>query len=138
MFSVMRAALLAETATQLFTEAAPAVTLTQRDLLAFATIEGARASGLDHEIGSLTPGKAADIVVLDLRQPGIASAVDPVAAVVDQGHPGAVIDVLVAGRYVKKSGRMVDRALVEKTVAAAERSRDRLLARQRQLHPQER
>jgi 5-methylthioadenosine/S-adenosylhomocysteine deaminase len=134
MFSVMRAALLARAATHVFTGAAPAVTLKQRDLLAFATIEGARASGLDHEIGSLTPGKAADVVVLDLRQPGIASAVDPVAAVVDQGHPGAVIDVLVAGRYVKKSGRMVDRALVDRAVSAAERSRDRLLAQRWQFH----
>ena len=127
MFSVMRSALIAETAAQVFTGASPAVALTERDVLAFATIEGARASGLDHEIGSLTPGKAADIVVLDLRQPGTASAIDPVAAVVNHGHPGAVVDVLVAGRYVKRDGRMVDQALVDRAVAAAERSRDRLL-----------
>lgn len=128
MFSVMRAALLADTAAQVYTGTPPPVALTKRDVLAFATIEGARASGLDREIGSLTPGKAADIVVLDLRQPGIASAVDPVAAVVEQGHPGAVVDVIVGGRYVKKSGRMVDQALVERAVCAAEQSRDRLLA----------
>lgn len=134
MFSVMRAALLAQTASQVFTGAPPPVALTKRDALAFATIEGARASGLDHEIGSLTPGKAADIVVLDLKQPGTSSAVDPVTAVVEQGHPGAVVDVLVGGRFVKKSGRMVDQALVERAICAAEQSRDRLLAQQPSQH----
>lgn len=127
MFSVMRAALLAETASQVFTGASPVVALTERDVLAFATIEGARASGLDHEVGSLTPGKAADIVVLDMRQPGTASAIDPVAAVVNYGHPGAVVDVLVAGHYVKRAGQMVNQALVDRAVTAAERSRDRLV-----------
>jgi 5-methylthioadenosine/S-adenosylhomocysteine deaminase len=127
MFSVMRAALIADSAAKVFTGAPPVVALTERDVLAFATIEGARASGLDHEVGSLTPGKAADIAVLDLRQPGMASAIDPVAGVVNHGHPGAVVDVLVAGRYVKRAGRMVDQGLVDRAVAAAERSRDRLL-----------
>ncbi|MDP9094433.1 MAG: amidohydrolase family protein [Actinomycetota bacterium] len=128
LFSIMRAALLAETAARVIAGSAPAVTLTERDVLAFATIEGARASGIDHEIGSLTPGKAADLVILDVRQPGTASVVDSVAAVVNHGHPGAVRDVLVAGRYVKKGGRMVDQTLVEKAVSGAERSRDLLLA----------
>ena len=128
MFSVMRSALIAETAAQVFTGASPPVVLSERDVLAFATIEGARACGLDREIGSLTPGKAADIVVLDLRQPGTASVIDPVAALVNYGHPGAIVDVLVAGRYVKRAGRMVDQALVDKAVAVAEQSRDRLLA----------
>ncbi len=118
LFSIMRAALLAETAARVIAGSAPAVTLTERDVLAFATIEGARASGIDHEIGSLTPGKAADLVILDVRQPGTASVVDSVAAVVNHGHPGAVRDVLVAGRYVKKGGRMVDQTSLRKQFPA--------------------
>ncbi|WP_280424585.1 amidohydrolase family protein [Nocardia carnea] len=127
MFSVMRAALLADSAAQVFTGTSPAIKLTERDVLAFATIEGARACGLDHEIGSLTPGKAADLAVLDLRQPGVSAAVDPVSAVVNYGHPGAVVDVVVAGRHVKRDGRMVDQALVDRAVGVAEQSRDRLM-----------
>ena len=133
MFSVMRAALLAEYAAQVFTDTTPALTLTERDVLAFATIEGARDCGLEREIGSLTPGKAADIIVLDLRQPGTAAAVDAAHAVVNNGHPGAVIDVLVAGRHVKRAGRMVDPALADRAVRAAELSRDRLLTAHRLL-----
>lgn len=133
MFTVMRSALLAESAAQVFTDKPPVVTLTERDVLAFATIEGARACGLDDQIGSLTPGKAADIIVMDLRLPGTAAAIDPVSAVIDHGHPGAVVDVLVAGRHVKRAGRMVDTALVDRAVTAAERSRDRLVAARARL-----
>lgn len=129
MFTVMRATLLADTAAQVFAERTAPAALTARDVLAFATIDGARASGLDHEIGSITAGKAADIAVLDCRQPGIAAAGDPAAAVVQQGHPGAVIDVLVAGTYVKRAGRMADQSLVGRAASAAERSRARLLSR---------
>jgi 5-methylthioadenosine/S-adenosylhomocysteine deaminase len=127
MFNVMRSVLMAQTAAQVFTDATPVVTITQRDVLAFATIEGARACGLDDEIGSITPGKLADLVVMDLRQPGTAASLDPVSAVVDQGHPGAVIDVLVAGRHVKRAGQMVDQNLLRSAVVAAEESRDRLV-----------
>ncbi|HKR48360.1 MAG TPA: amidohydrolase family protein [Pseudonocardiaceae bacterium] len=133
MFTVMRSVLLAESAAQVFTDKPPVVTLTERDVLSFATIEGARACGLDDQIGSLTPGKAADIIVMDLRQPGTAAASDPVAAVVEHGHPGAVVDVLVAGRHVKRGGRMVDTALVDRAVTAAERSRDRLVTSRARL-----
>lgn len=128
MFSVMRSALLADSAAQVFTGASPVIKLTERDVLAFATIEGARSSGLDKEIGSLTPGKAADFAVLDLRQPGVSAAIDPVSAVVNHGHPGAVVDVVVAGRYVKRGGRMVDQVLVDHAVDLAEQSRDRLMS----------
>src|SRR5690606_19210242 len=45
------------------TKNAPA-TLTMRDVLEFATMAGARALGMEHKIGSLSPGKQADIVMI--------------------------------------------------------------------------
>ena len=126
MFNVMRAVLLAEHAEALYTGQSRPATLTERDVLAFATIEGARASGLEHEVGSLTPGKAADLIVIDLHKPGLAPATDPAACIVNQGSADAVVDVLVAGEFVKRGGHMSDAALVRRAVSAAETSRARL------------
>ena len=66
MFTQMRTALVQERILA-FTETpdtAFAPTLTHRDVLEFATIDGARACALDHKIGTITPGKQADIVLL--------------------------------------------------------------------------
>src|ERR1700735_3395837 len=52
-----------------------------REVLAFATVEGARAPGLDKMVGTLTPGKRADITVVDLDDIVLIPATDPVATV---------------------------------------------------------
>jgi cytosine/adenosine deaminase-related metal-dependent hydrolase len=84
------------------------VTVTCREALEWGTIHGARAAGLEHRIGSLTPGKEADIVLI--RTDGINFAgwndKDPAASVVLQAHPGNVDTVLVAGNVVKRNGRL--------------------------------
>src|SRR5688500_20063085 len=59
MFNQMRSVLALQRA-----RAAGAAPITARDVLAYATIEGARANGLDAKVGSLTPGKRADIIML--------------------------------------------------------------------------
>ncbi|WP_124391361.1 amidohydrolase family protein [Rhodococcus wratislaviensis] len=134
MFSVMRAALMGQMLDEVRGVARPAEKFTEREVLSFATYEGARACGLEHELGSLTPGKAADVVVMDLHQAGMASSNEPISAIINQGHPGAVVDVLVAGRYVKKDGRMCDQALVDRAILVAEQSRDRLHSKFAELH----
>lgn len=101
MFSVMRAAFAAERARP---DGAP---LTAADVLRMATIEGAAALGMDHRIGSLRPGKQADIVILDAGAAGLAPVHDPVASVVTAADTAAVETVLVAGRIVKRGGRLV-------------------------------
>ncbi|RDJ94058.1 hypothetical protein B4Q13_17475, partial [Lacticaseibacillus rhamnosus] len=52
------------------------------DVLSYATIEGARANGLAHKTGSLTPGKEADLVMLRTDKPNVFPVNDPVGAVV--------------------------------------------------------
>ena len=56
--------------------------LTTRDLIEFATIEGARANGLLDRTGTLTPGKEADIIMLRTDTPNIFPINDPIGAVV--------------------------------------------------------
>lgn len=77
-----------------------------RDVLEFATIEGARACGLEDRIGSLAPGKQADVVLLRTDDLALTPLNNPVGQVVLGGHPGLVDAVLVAGRFVKRDGRL--------------------------------
>jgi cytosine/adenosine deaminase-related metal-dependent hydrolase len=94
------------------------VTYTTRDALAWATINGARAAGLDHKVGSITPGKEADLVLIDANAFNLLgwNRREPTGAVVLHAHPGNVDTVLVGGRIVKRGGE-----LVHVDVAAARR-----------------
>ncbi|SEK79683.1 Cytosine/adenosine deaminase [Blastococcus sp. DSM 46786] len=103
------------------------LTLRAVDVLRAATVDGARAVGLGEVTGSITPGRAADLVLI--RADGLATAPvnDAVGTVVLQATPATVETVLVGGEVVKRDGRLVgvDR---QAAVAAVEKSRDRLLA----------
>jgi 5-methylthioadenosine/S-adenosylhomocysteine deaminase len=81
--------------------------LTSREVLEFATIEGARVCGLDDRTGSLTPGKQADIVVLRCDQTNTYPIIDPVSTVVHQADTRNVDTVLVAGQPLKRDGKLV-------------------------------
>lgn len=100
MFSLMRATLMSS-------HVSPGPRVTTADVLRMATMDGAAVLGLAHRIGSLRPGKQADVVLLDATAPNLAGAHDPVAAVVLSAHPGNVDTVLVAGRVVKRNGRLL-------------------------------
>jgi cytosine/adenosine deaminase-related metal-dependent hydrolase len=84
-----------------------AIPLTARDMLEFATIEGARACGLDGRIGSLTPGKDADLLLIRTDVLEMSPLNNPLGALVYNAHPGLVDTILVAGRTVKRGGAMV-------------------------------
>ncbi|MBV9748445.1 MAG: amidohydrolase family protein [Acetobacteraceae bacterium] len=107
-------------------DGAPA-TLTTRDVFEFATIRGAEATGLAGKVGSLTPGKQADIVLVRGTDLNLAPVSDPVAAVVLAAHPGNVDGVFVAGKAVKRAGRML-RGDLERLRAAAQASQDYVLS----------
>src|SRR5919198_147280 len=100
MFTQMRTALVAERIGA-FTESpdlAFAPTLSHRDVLEFATIEGARACALEDKVGSLTAGKQADMVLLKTNAINTAPVVKPVATIVVFADTSNVDSVFVAGR----------------------------------------
>jgi cytosine/adenosine deaminase-related metal-dependent hydrolase len=84
-------------------------------------------AGLGHRTGSLTPGKAADIVLLGADDITMFPVRDPVASIVMQAGVANVDTVLVAGKVMKRGGKLVHPGLVE-LKAALRRSGDRILS----------
>ncbi len=78
------------------------------DALAWITIEGARMLGMADRIGSLRPGKQADLVVLDARQLNLSPVNDPLVSVVMQAGVRNVESVMIAGRFRKRDYQLVD------------------------------
>lgn len=100
--------------------------LTTRDLIRNATIDGARAIGLDDSTGSLEPGKQADIVVLRTDRPNIYPINDPIGAVVWGMDTSNIEWVFVGGEAVMREGSLV--ADVERATNIAVASQGRVVA----------
>jgi cytosine/adenosine deaminase-related metal-dependent hydrolase len=136
MFTQMRAAFACERARvnevawQANTEV-PDTMLTARQMLEMATINGARVAGLEDRTGSLTPGKKADVVVIDAGALNVAPVIDPVAAVVNSADVSNVETVIINGEVRKRDGRLL--ADVAHARQLVEASRDHLLAATGQL-----
>lgn len=81
--------------------------LTTREVLEFATIEGARANGLADKTGSLTPSKEADDMMLRTDKPNIFPINDPIGAVVWGMDTSNVDPVFAAGKVLKRDGELV-------------------------------
>jgi len=75
-------------------------------VLRMATIDGARAIGLDREIGSLEIGKQADLIVVDTNQPHLAPLYHPRSHLVYAAHAADVCHVLIAGRPVVRDRQL--------------------------------
>jgi cytosine/adenosine deaminase-related metal-dependent hydrolase len=99
--------------------------LSPRQVLAMATIEGARCLGREAELGSLEPGKLADLALWRLDGLGHAGIPDPIVALV-LGPPAPLELLLVGGRPVVEQGRLV-------TVDAARAARGAAVAQRRLL-----
>src|ERR1700730_14104140 len=82
--------------------------LTTRDVLRFATMNGAKALQLDKKTGSLTPGKEADIIILDATRINVAPLNHVPGAVVSLMDRTNVESVIVAGKVRKWKGRLLD------------------------------
>jgi cytosine/adenosine deaminase-related metal-dependent hydrolase len=90
--------------------------LTARRALEMGTIDGARALGLDNQIGSLTPGKRADVIMV--RTDGLDMGVftDPAHMLVEAAEEADVDTVVVDGRILKRGGKLT--SLVPEQVIA--------------------
>jgi 5-methylthioadenosine/S-adenosylhomocysteine deaminase len=102
------------------------VSVTCREALEWATINGAKMIHQDHRIGSLTPGKQADIIMLRADDLTIFPVHDPVSSVVTQAGVSNVDSVIIAGRFLKRHGRMLAEGLAGK-MAALRRSAERIM-----------
>jgi 5-methylthioadenosine/S-adenosylhomocysteine deaminase len=125
MFNQMRSVLALQRASASASGKTPLAT---REVLACATIEGARANGLDSRVGTLTPGKQADLIMLRTDRINVTPLNDPVTAVVTGMDTGNVDTVVIAGRVMKRHGELlhVDWPAVKRMAAE---SRDYVVAK---------
>jgi 5-methylthioadenosine/S-adenosylhomocysteine deaminase len=82
--------------------------MNSRDIIECATIEGARATGLADKTGTLTPGKEADLIMLRTDRPNILPVNDPISAVTWGMDTSNVDSVFVAGKALKRNGRLLN------------------------------
>ena len=76
-------------------------------VLKAATIQAARAIGLSKIIGSLEPGKAADLIIVDANQPHLVPLYHPVSQLVYAARGADVRDVMVQGRFLVRNRKLV-------------------------------
>ncbi len=113
------------------TDTDPSELLTAREVLGFATIDGAAVAGVADRTGSLTPGKKADVVILDGHALNVAPIIDPVAAIVCAADISNVKDVLIDGQWKKRNFKM--QAELATPLQLVEESKDYLVS---QVAPQ--
>jgi 5-methylthioadenosine/S-adenosylhomocysteine deaminase len=102
------------------------------DVLRMATLGGAEVLGLEGEIGSLTPGKKADLIILDPHAVNFAPQWDWPSQIVFNGQPANVEYVFANGRKLKEKGRLVG-GVEKEVITAAEEAATRI---RRSLDPE--
>ncbi|MGF1605196.1 MAG: amidohydrolase family protein [Rhodothalassiaceae bacterium] len=80
---------------------------TPADLVELATLGGARALDREAELGSLEPGKRADIVILETQSPNMQPNYDPYATIVFAAYPGNVTTTIVHGRVIVRDRKLL-------------------------------
>ena len=101
--------------------------ITSRQVLRWATLGGAEVAGIADRTGSITPGKRADLVIIDTKAVNVAPVIDPVGAVVCAADISNVRTVLVEGEILKDDFRLV--AELDAPRRGVEASRDYLLSK---------
>jgi cytosine/adenosine deaminase-related metal-dependent hydrolase len=102
--------------------------MSSRRALELGTIEGARSLGIDGRVGSLVPGKRADLILVSTGHVNMGVLTDPASLLVEAAEAANVDTVMVDGRVLKRGGRLVAVAveqLVEDANAAFQGVRQR-------------
>jgi len=102
--------------------------LTSRQVIEMMTIAGAAANRVLDKVGTLTPGKDADIIVLDARNINVWPMNNVAGAIVTMMNPRHVRDVLIGGKVVFLRGKLVGWN-IERLLQRIEQARDQVLAR---------
>lgn len=95
----------------------PTSTITTREALSWVTVEGARMLGQLDRIGTLAPGKQADLVLIRADDLNMQPVHDPVSTVVMQTTLANIDSVMVAGRWKKRHGKLLGVELAPKLAA---------------------
>jgi cytosine/adenosine deaminase-related metal-dependent hydrolase len=82
--------------------------ISARRVLELATIDGARSMGVGDSVGSLTPGKRADLIMVDTRAVNLGVLTEPAHLLVEAAQPANVDTVMIDGRIVKRGGRLAN------------------------------
>ncbi|MCA1550370.1 amidohydrolase family protein [Bradyrhizobium sp. BRP19] len=98
-------------------------TIPVREALRWITTEGARMLGREHQIGSLTPGKLADLVIINASDLNLHPVHDPVATVVMQTSLANIEAVMIGGAWKKQNGRLLVEGLETKKELLAQSGR---------------
>ena len=104
LFEVMRIALVTERIRR--NDAFPGVQPQPEDILADATLGGARAVGQQTQIGALEAGKKADLFVIDTMRAHLIPSGRIVSTVIHSGHPGDIESVMIDGQFVLRNGKI--------------------------------
>jgi 5-methylthioadenosine/S-adenosylhomocysteine deaminase len=100
--------------------------VTCRDALSWVTTGAAKIAGLDDRIGSITPGKQADLVMLRTDTLNMTPMLDLVNCAVMQASTANIDSVMIAGRFAKRNGTLLAAGLPDK-MTALQRSGERIL-----------
>ena len=114
-------------------KAADPTVMPAEKVMRMATIEGARAIGLDHEIGTLEPGKKADLIIINMREPGLSPVIlEPIVNIVPnlvyaaRGHE--VETVIVDGKVIMRNRKLLT-VNEDEVVTAAQHAAEQLSGR---------
>lgn len=108
------------------------------EVLDTVTRNAAASVGAAAEIGSIEPGKKADLTLIDLDTPAMRPAINPVSNLVHYGHPGVVHSVMVDGAFLMRDRTMLtidEPEVLRRAEQATERVWARLLAANPDLKP---
>jgi len=104
------------------------------ELLERATCLGAEAIGMGGEVGSLEPGKRADVITVDMRNPYLTPTREPLASAILYATPGDVSDVICDGKFLKRDGKLTTIDLGQ-SLASAQRTCDTIIDEFFREHP---